>query len=322
MYENQVMNWQPDSGGNTRFTIINIIVLTVLLSTAMYISSLEIPEVERSNKTVVPERVAQFILRKEKRQPKPKPVLKPVVKVEPKIEPKPKPKPKKQRKSIVADNKKPLTDNQKKIRERASKSGLLALSNVLADLMDTSDVSAMVSGKVNKSSTSKKSNIDTDILSAGNKSGRTARINVQDRSSTISISKLGAQERIEVSQALMKDANTGSGGKNSNRKKRSSSASGNYRSDEDIAFVMDQNKGKLYTVYRRARRSNPGLKGLIVFDITILPSGKVSEVVIRSSELDDPKLEMRLLARVKSFDFGAREGDSISVIYPVEFLPS
>lgn len=106
------------------------------------------------------------------------------------------------------------------------------------------------------------------------------------------------------------------------RKKKTTATSGNFRTDEDIAYVMDRNKGKLYSVYRQARRKNPGLKGRIVFDITILPSGKVSGVVIRSSELNNSKLESRLLARVKRFDFGEREGEPITVTYPVEFLPS
>ncbi len=323
-YENQVLKWQPDGGGNHRFTVINSTVLIVLLSFGFFLSSVELPPVERSEVTDVPERVAQFILRKEKRQPKPKPVPKPEIKLEPKVKPVLKPKPERQPKPKNAEDKTPLTNNQKKIIEKAKQSGLLALSNELADLMDTSDVSAMVSGKINPTSgASDKSKIDTDILAIGNKqNGGAARSKVTDRSSTINITKLSDQQRIAVTQTLMKKADVAGGQKNAKKKNRANTASGNARSDEDIAYVMDQNKGTLYTVYRRARRANPGLKGRIVFDITILPSGKVSEVVIRSSELNDPKLERRLLARVKSFDFGQRDGGSISVIYPIEFLPS
>ena len=323
-YENQVLKWQPDGGGNHRFTVINITVLMVLLSFALFLSSVELPPKERSEHIDVPERVAQFILRKEKSQPKPKPAPKPEVKLEPKVEPVPKPKPERLRKPKSAENNTPLTNDQKKIIEKAKQSGLLALSNELADLMDTSDVSAMLSGKINQTpGSSNMSKMNTDVLAIGQKKTvNAARAKVKDHSPIISVTKLSDQEPVEVAQTLMKEVGVAAGQKNSIRKSNSNAASGNFRSDEDIAYVMDQNKGKLYTVYRRARRANPGLKGRIVFDITILPSGKVSEVIIRSSELNDPKLERRLLARVKSFNFGEREGGSISVIYPVEFLPS
>ena len=85
---------------------------------------------------------------------------------------------------------------------------------------------------------------------------------------------------------------------------------------------MDLNKSKLHSLYRRARRHNPGLKGKIVLEITILASGKVSVVTIKSSELNDPALESRLIARVKQFDFGVQNLKTVTVTFPVEFLPS
>ena len=85
---------------------------------------------------------------------------------------------------------------------------------------------------------------------------------------------------------------------------------------------MDKNKSKLHSIYRRARRSHPGLKGKIVLEITIAPSGKVLSVRIKSSELNDPKLESRLVARIKRFDFGSDSVEKVTVIFPIEFLPS
>ena len=97
---------------------------------------------------------------------------------------------------------------------------------------------------------------------------------------------------------------------------------GNYRPEEDIAYVMDKNKSKLHALYRKARRSNPGIKGKIVLEITISPEGKVLVVNIASSELNDKRLESRIVARVRQFNFGAADVKSVTVIYPVEFLPS
>ncbi len=97
---------------------------------------------------------------------------------------------------------------------------------------------------------------------------------------------------------------------------------GNYRSEEDIAYVVDKNKSKLHAIYRRARRSDPGIQGKIVLEITILPSGKVESVRMTSSELQNTKLETRIIARVKQFDFGAQNVKKVTVTYPIEFLPS
>ncbi len=85
---------------------------------------------------------------------------------------------------------------------------------------------------------------------------------------------------------------------------------------------MDKNKSKLHSLYRRARRSHPGLKGKIVLEITIAPSGKVLKVRIKSSELNDPKLESRLVARIKRFDFGSYSVQKVTVTFSIEFLPS
>lgn len=85
---------------------------------------------------------------------------------------------------------------------------------------------------------------------------------------------------------------------------------------------MDQCKSKLHSIYRRARRSHPGLKGKIVLEITIAPSGKVLKVRVRSSELNNPKLESRLVARDKRIDFGSSSVEKVTVTFLIEFLPS
>ncbi len=332
-YESQVQKWQPGGGNDRRFTVISIAVVIVLLSSGIFLSSIELQKEERKARAVVPERVAQFILEKEKPKPKPKPkpITKPKPKLEAKVKSEPKPKPKTQLKPTKIKNKTPLTDKQKTAREKAEKSGLLALSNELADLMDnTPDVTAMVGAKINQTSDSGKiAKVDTNILAfATTTTDAESRVRIENNPAVISTTRLNEQERIEVAQTLMAEVNdepamSASGEQKSPVKKSQSGRSSiNSRSEEDIAYVMDKNKGKLHSVYRRARRANAGIKGKIVFTITILPSGQVSTVVISSSELNDTKLESRLVARVKSFDFGVREGDSITVTYPVEFLPS
>jgi hypothetical protein len=48
----------------------------------------------------------------------------------------------------------------------------------------------------------------------------------------------------------------------------------------------------------------------------------VLKVNVTSSELNDTKLEKRIVARVKKFNFGAENVKAVTVTYPIEFLPS
>jgi hypothetical protein len=41
-----------------------------------------------------------------------------------------------------------------------------------------------------------------------------------------------------------------------------------------------------------------------------------------SSELKNEELEKRLLVRIRSFDFGAKDVEVLVVTWPVDFLPS
>ncbi|HEB55484.1 MAG TPA: AgmX/PglI C-terminal domain-containing protein [Gammaproteobacteria bacterium] len=340
-YKDQALKWRPDNGQAQHFAVINAAVLVVVLSMGLFLSSIELPKEERMAHVAVPERVAQFILQNEKPEPKvtqeamPKPKPKPKPKSKPKLaaklEPKvkPIPKPRAQLKPKVTEDKAPLSDRADAARERAENSGLLALSNELSDLMDTSDIEVMMGRKIRRiSGPESMARIDTAVLDVEHAETASAAVKIKGEnfSSTIRTTTLGAQKRVVIAPPVIAEkvaVDSAVPGESAGQKKKSMSATpGNFRTDEDIAYVMDRNKGKLYSVYRQARRKNPGLKGRIVFDITILPSGKVAGAVIRSSELNDSKLESRLLARVKGFDFGEREGDPITITYPVEFLPS
>ena len=94
------------------------------------------------------------------------------------------------------------------------------------------------------------------------------------------------------------------------------------RSIEDIKLVFERNKGAIYAIYNRALREEPGLQGKVVLKLTIAPSGLVLECRIEASELHTPELEAKLLARIRQFDFGAKDVEQMIVTWPVDFLPS
>ena len=94
------------------------------------------------------------------------------------------------------------------------------------------------------------------------------------------------------------------------------------RSIEEIRVVFDRNKGGIYAIYNRALREDASLQGKVVLELTIAPSGALTNCRIISSELHAPDLESKLLARIRQFDFGAKDVEQIIVTYPVDFLPS
>ncbi len=94
------------------------------------------------------------------------------------------------------------------------------------------------------------------------------------------------------------------------------------RSIEEIRLVFERNKGAIYAIYNRALREDPALQGKIVLELKIAPTGEVTGLRLVSSELKAAELESKLLARVRQFDFGAKDVELMTVTWPVDFLPS
>jgi TonB family protein len=111
----------------------------------------------------------------------------------------------------------------------------------------------------------------------------------------------------------------GAGGGGSLTKGGSGKAS---RAIEDVRLVFERNKGSIYAIYNRALRDEPGLQGKVVLKLTIAPSGGITDLRIVSSELKMPDVEQKLLARIRTFDFGAKDVNEMVVNYPLDFLPS
>jgi TonB family protein len=94
------------------------------------------------------------------------------------------------------------------------------------------------------------------------------------------------------------------------------------RSQEEIELEFDRNKGAIYALYSRALRERPELQGKMVLEFTIAPSGEVTACRVVSSELNDPELERRIVARVLLIRFQARDVATITTTKPIEFFPA
>ena len=90
------------------------------------------------------------------------------------------------------------------------------------------------------------------------------------------------------------------------------------RSMEHVRCVFDDNGYYLNKLYQKALVEKPTIEGTIIFNLVILPSGKVAPETSYSSELKNEKLEINLLNAVKNFDFlPVSESSSWYVKYPV-----
>ena len=95
------------------------------------------------------------------------------------------------------------------------------------------------------------------------------------------------------------------------------------RTDEEIQIVFDRHKAALYRLYNRALRRDPTLKGQMVLRMTIEADGSVSMCALKSTNMKSKKLAEQVIERVKTFDFGAKDGiPAITILYPIDFLPA
>ena len=129
----------------------------------------------------------------------------------------------------------------------------------------------------------------------------------------------GGAGGVEIGRATSPIAAIGGG---SDRPK-ARSGPGPARTDEEIQIVFDRYKASFYRLYNRELRNNPTLKGQMVLRLTIEPDGSVSMCVLHSSDMNAPDLAAQVVDRVKTINFGAKEGvQATTIVYPIDFLPA
>ena len=92
------------------------------------------------------------------------------------------------------------------------------------------------------------------------------------------------------------------------------------RSARELNARLEASKGRFNKIYQRALRKDPTLGGKVVLKITILPSGKVSDVEVVSSDIDDKRFIKKIITAVKAIKFGARDNiGNVTATYPIDF---
>jgi len=295
--------WSDKHEESSRFRKILLVVTVITLFFAVVIPNLTVEKPDRKKAEEIPPRFAKLILEKKTPPPPPPP------KVEKKKPKKKKVTKKKIKKKIVKKKiKKPDPDRARKV---AEKSGLLAFTDDLADLRSS------VSEEVLK---------NRNLQKGGNEAKKTTRsiitANATKGSGGINTSRLsrdtGGSNLASRSVTQVKSKLKGTSGK----VKRTGGSRKAGRSIEELQLVFDKNKGAIYAIYNRALRNDPTLEGKVVMELSIAPSGKVTKCRVVSSELNNAKLERKLIARIKLFRFGAKNVDIMVTTYPIVFLPS
>jgi hypothetical protein len=98
---------------------------------------------------------------------------------------------------------------------------------------------------------------------------------------------------------------------------------GPSRTDEEIQIVFDRYKASFYRLYNKELRIDPTLRGQMVLRLTIEPDGSVSMCVLQSTDMKAPELSAQVVSRVRTINFGAKEGvAALTIVYPIDFLPA
>lgn len=221
----------------------------------------------------------------------------------------------------VKPEKKPPTVEE--AREVAEQSGLLALKDDLADLRQQFDADTPTPTVSNDASATQSVNLERKVIGAASQAtyAKAQAATAQGTIGRVALSDKGATNVKEVALAGLADKNTVERNKAEAAKKNQKGSGTSGRSEAQIRQILEANKSSLYTLYNRALRQNPMLKGKVVFELVITPAGTVSTVKIVMSELGDSKLERQLQLRLQSVQFGAAEVSLTRSQWTIEFLP-
>lgn len=307
---NLQLPWSSSDSDNRRYWKILAILLIPFLIMSIAIPLIHVPEPEREELEKLPPQLARVQLEEQELPPPPPPPEPEPEEEEPEPEePEPEePEPEPEIKEVVEEPPAQLIDEARE----AAEAEINQFADALTDMRDAFDLSDVNADELTQN-TGEAAELDRSVITSG-ATAASGGINTSNLSRNTGGVALSGKENTKVSSTLAAATGKATKGKNSDREK-------GYRSDEDIRKVMDKNKAAIFAIYNRELRKNPTLEGKVVFNMVIEPNGKVSSASIVSSELDDPALERKLLARVRLINFGAKDALQTTLNYAIDFLP-
>lgn len=267
----------------------------------------EIPErfarlIEQELPPPPPPQVVEEVVQEEVVEQEPEPVVaEEVPEVAPEVQEEPAP--------VVVDEPAP----EREVRS----AGILAFSESFANIRDERPAPGLgADARINNAGEDEVGRTERSMVTTQGP-GSSGGINLGSLSRNVGGGGGGQMDGVAVSRVASSIGGTGAG----NRPTAGGVAGG--RTDEEIQIVFDRYKSALYRLYNRELRNDPTLRGQVVLRLTIEPDGSVSFVEVQSSGLGAPGLEQQIVDRVRTFDFGAKEGiAAMTILYPIDFLPA
>lgn len=306
---NSVLPWTRGGEDDQRFRKSWRAALLACLIIAVIFPWITLPLRDRDATAEIPDRVVQLLV-----QSRPKPPPPPTPK---EIKPKEQ---KPEEEKVVKETRQSKPDKQTVAPEEPQKpQGILAFREKFAELKDDEVVARLGS--------------QAAINDAGNSTGRPERAmlttNAPGSSGGINLALLsknvggGAGGGLGKVQTTRATSSIGGIGRPGQDRPLSGDSVGMSRTDEEIQIVFDRYKAAFYRMYNRELRKDPTLRGQMVLKLTIEADGSVSMCVLQASDMNAAELSAQVVERVKTINFGAKEGiPAITILYPIDFLPA
>ena len=248
----------------------------------------------------LPEEVVKLVLQPPPIPPKPVEQKKP----EPKLAPVPVPTPK------------PVVDKTEEARKKAQKA-INVVKDELADLRAALKPEQLASAKALNQKVDGPARAERSLITS-NVTGGSGGINT----AALSAGFGGGSGSLHGHSTMQGVQSFADGMKKDHAEaKRTGASNKASRSREEIETVFDRNKSAIYALYTRALRDNPQLQGKVVVQLTIAPSGEITDCKILSSELKNEELERKLVTRIKLFRFEDKDVELITTTKPLDFFP-
>ncbi|WP_188152429.1 AgmX/PglI C-terminal domain-containing protein [Teredinibacter waterburyi] len=318
---NLQLPWSSTIDDDRRFWRITGLLFIPFFLVSVAIPLVEVPELKREELTKLPPQLARLKLEeKVLPTPIPTPVPTPEPTAEPtpepeaeKVEPKPTPVPPKVEPKKPEPTPKPTLEPAKLIQAKeVAQAQINEFADLLSDIRDTPDLPEV--GTQLDSSTGEAAQVDRSIIGNKAKAGSggidSSKLS-RDTGGVALAGKKSTQVDSKLAEATAKAAAS----------QQQASRDGRPRSEEQMRRVMDRNKGAMDAIYNRALRKDPTLEGKVVFEMIIEPDGRISSAKILSSDFDNPALEAKLLAKIRSINFGAEAVIKTTLRFSFDFLP-
>jgi outer membrane biosynthesis protein TonB len=319
-----VMPWSRSGEDDWRFrkALAASVLLCALLGGLLPLVDLPLPS--RDAPFEIPHRLVQLVREEQAKPVPPKPVEAPEPKPEQKVEQPPKetqPKP-----EAKPGPERPEQKYAAKPQEQpVAKPGLLAFRDTFASLAKD-DPAPKLGADARISDDEPAPNQPQRSMLTTNAPGSSGGINLSSLSRNVGGGGgggAGALAGVQVGRASSSIGGGGSGGGGGNADRPRAGAGGSAsRTDEEIQIVFDRYKASLYRLYNRELRKDPSLRGQMVLKLTIEPDGSVSMCAVQASDMNAPELSTQVVDRVRAINFGAKDVSTITILYPIDFLPA